>query len=158
LFILFFSVVFAGKDIRDGTEELPYPTSFVDDYNATKAEAEQIVVKANGKDNGTENGLMTVAIRIHTVYGPGDELFWPNVIEKAREGKLKWKLGRKDVYSSFTFIDNACTAHLLAADHLTDKNSKACGNIYHINDGEKQNFWEVLFDVSQYGSSFFLFS
>jgi len=43
------SVVNAGDDIKNGDEEsLTYPRRFLDHYSATKAMAEQLVIKANG--------------------------------------------------------------------------------------------------------------
>ncbi len=53
-------------------------------YGATKVEAEKAVLEANGKDNGTKDKLMTVAIRPHSIYGPGDRLFFPPVVKSAK--------------------------------------------------------------------------
>jgi nucleoside-diphosphate-sugar epimerase len=55
-----------------------------DVYGATKVEAEKAVKEANGKDNGTKDKLMTVAIRPHSIYGPGDRLFFPPVVKSAK--------------------------------------------------------------------------
>ncbi len=53
-------------------------------YGATKVEAEKAVLEANSKDNGTKDKLMTVAVRPHTIYGPGDRLFFPQVVKSAK--------------------------------------------------------------------------
>lgn len=57
-------------------------------YGATKVEAEKAVIAANGKDNGTKDKLMTVAIRPHSIYGPGDRLFFPPVVKSAKVRRL----------------------------------------------------------------------
>lgn len=47
------SVILDGYDVKMGDESLPYPESFLDSYSATKAEAEKLVIEANGSLNGT---------------------------------------------------------------------------------------------------------
>jgi nucleoside-diphosphate-sugar epimerase len=65
------SVVHTGGDIRGGDESLPYATHFDSAYPETKAEAERLVLAANGPD------LATVALRPHLVWGPGDTQLVP---------------------------------------------------------------------------------
>jgi sterol-4alpha-carboxylate 3-dehydrogenase (decarboxylating) len=57
-------VVFHGGDIWGVDETFPYPTKPVNAYNGSKAEAEQVVIAANGK-----GGLLTVSLRPATIYG-----------------------------------------------------------------------------------------
>jgi hypothetical protein len=61
------SVVNDGSDIQNGDENLPYPKSHLDYYSATKAEAERIVIAANGLPNGTH--LPPFPTRTHAVSG-----------------------------------------------------------------------------------------
>jgi nucleoside-diphosphate-sugar epimerase len=105
------SVVFNGVDLLDGDESLPYPKSFLDFYTYTKAEAEKLVLAANGED-----GLATVAIRPHSIFGPGDQHFWPKVIANAEAGKLRFYMGDGENLSDFTFVDNCVLGHTLAAE------------------------------------------
>eukprot|EP01121_Diplochlamys_sp_Union-15-3_P007386 TRINITY_DN1874_c0_g1_i1.p1 TRINITY_DN1874_c0_g1~~TRINITY_DN1874_c0_g1_i1.p1 ORF type:complete len:481 (-),score=99.04 TRINITY_DN1874_c0_g1_i1:43-1446(-) len=145
------SVVYEGKDIVDGTEDIAYAKNCLDPYSATKIEAEKLVLAANGKPNGTKDGLMTVALRPHTIYGPGDKLYWPTVISKAREGKFKFCLGSGNNLTSTTYVDNCCHGHILAAEKLVSKESKPCGKAYNINDGESSKFWELLYEIGEVG-------
>jgi nucleoside-diphosphate-sugar epimerase len=55
-----------------------------DPYGHTKALAEDFVLKSNGKANGTKAGLLTVSVRPHSIYGPGDIHSWPQMIKTAR--------------------------------------------------------------------------
>jgi sterol-4alpha-carboxylate 3-dehydrogenase (decarboxylating) len=57
-------VVFEGRDIADADEQTPYPRTALDVYTETKAEAEQLVIAANGK-----HGLLTVSLRPASIYG-----------------------------------------------------------------------------------------
>jgi len=55
-----------------------------DFYSATKAEGEALVLKASG-----ENGLLTCCIRPSSIFGPGDRLLVPSLVDAARAGKSK---------------------------------------------------------------------
>lgn len=55
-----------------------------DHYSATKAEGETLVIKANGT-----NGLLTCCIRPSSIFGPGDRLLVPTLVDTARKGKSK---------------------------------------------------------------------
>lgn len=55
-----------------------------DHYSATKAEGEALVIKANGV-----NGLRTCCIRPSSIFGPGDKLLVPSLVDAARAGKSK---------------------------------------------------------------------
>lgn len=57
-------VVFNGSDLINVDETAPVPRGTMDAYNETKAEAERLILEANGK-----NGLMTVAIRPSGIFG-----------------------------------------------------------------------------------------
>ncbi|RVW52258.1 3beta-hydroxysteroid-dehydrogenase/decarboxylase isoform 2 [Vitis vinifera] len=79
------SVVFDGVHrIFNGEESLPYPDKHNDSYSATKAEGEASVIKSNGT-----NGLLTCCIRPSSIFGPGDKLLVPSLVNAARAGKSK---------------------------------------------------------------------
>ena len=58
------SVVFAGTDQANVDESAPYPARPFDDYNESKAIAEQLVLNANG-----EQGLSTTSLRVAGLFG-----------------------------------------------------------------------------------------
>ena len=57
---------------------------FNDSYSETKADAEKLVMRANGRD-----GLLTCCIRPSSLFGPGDKLLVPSLVAAARAGKSK---------------------------------------------------------------------
>jgi nucleoside-diphosphate-sugar epimerase len=138
------SVVFRGRDMNNIDESEPYaePTLFFRDaYTLTKAEAERIVLAASGK-----NGLTTIALRPHQIYGPGDRHFIPAVAENARMNVIR--LGRAGRKVTMTYVDNIAHAHVVGALALADPSrvEKVSGQPFNINDGEAVDFLEdVIF-------------
>ena len=130
------SVVAAGHDIVGGDESLPYARRFLAHYPRTKALAERAVLNANGPD------LATVSLRPHMVWGPGDNHLIPRMIERGRLGQLR-QIGNGTNKTDVTYIDNAATAHLLAADRLTP-GSPVAGRAYFISQGEPVLVWPFI--------------
>ena len=127
------SVVFGDEALCGVDESQPYPTRYLAHYPASKAEAERLVLQADGDD------LHTVALRPPLMWGPGDPHLIPRIVERARRGKLV-QIGKGDTLVDFTYIDNAATAHLLACDAL--KPGAACaGRPYFISQGEPVLLW-----------------
>ena len=56
--------VYNGNDLIDCDERMPVPPDQTDEYNNSKAQAEAMVLAANGQD-----GLHTVAIRPAGIFG-----------------------------------------------------------------------------------------
>lgn len=130
------SVVSSGHDIEGGDESLPYPKAYLADYPRTKAEAEQIVLAANGPD------LATVSLRPHLIWGPGDNHLIPRILARARSGKLR-QIGNGKNKVDGTYIDNAAAAHLLAADRLAP-GSAIAGKAYFISQDEPSPVWPFI--------------
>ena len=118
------SVVFRGTDIKNGDEDgLRYPSTYLDYYSSTKALAEQIVIKANGrtiKQSRTNSAsvLSTCALRPHAIFGPRDTHFISKLIERARVGQITHRIGDGLNLADFTYIDNVVHAHILAMEKL----------------------------------------
>ena len=130
------SVVHGGGDIEGGDEDLPYPSRFEAAYPETKARAEALVLAATG------DGLATVALRPHLVWGPGDRQLLPRLLARARSGKLH-QVGRGENLVDATYIDNAAEAHLNACDRL--KPEAACaGRAYFIANDEPRPARELI--------------
>jgi len=109
------SVVFDGGDLIGVDERLPYTEKPIDNYVATKIDAEKIVLAANGRGK-----LRTVAIRPATIFGPGDRQALPPIIKIIREGRTRWQLGDGTNLFDFTYVGNVVKAHVLAADKLSE--------------------------------------
>lgn len=116
------SVVFSGKLIGGADESAPYPDAYLTHYARTKAIAEREVLAANGLD-----GMLTVALRPHLIWGKGDPHLLPRVLERARAGKLK-QVGDGRNRVDITHVNDAAQAHVDALDHL----DAAAGKAYFI--------------------------
>ncbi len=130
------SVVFDGKDMEGVDESAPYPAHFVANYAQSKALAEQKVrAAADGK-------LATVALRPHLIWGPGDNHLLPRFASRAAAGQL-FRIGNQRKLVDTLYIDNAVSAHLLAADRLAP-GSPIDGRAYFISQGEPVEVWTMV--------------
>jgi nucleoside-diphosphate-sugar epimerase len=130
------SVVFAGRDMEGVDESLPYPSHYHAHYPATKAQAERLVLQANGPT------LATVALRPHLIWGPGDNHLVPRILARGRAGKLR-RIGSANKLIDSTYIDNAAEAHVLAGDRLSPSAAVA-GRAYFISNGEPVPVWDLI--------------
>jgi nucleoside-diphosphate-sugar epimerase len=128
------SVVFNGTDMEGIDESAPYPARFHAHYPETKALAEQMVVKSAG------DGLASIILRPHLIWGPRDKHFVPRIIERA---KRLVKVGDGRNLVDTIYIDNAAEAHLMAADRL-ESNPELSGKIYFISQDEPMPAWDII--------------
>jgi nucleoside-diphosphate-sugar epimerase len=132
------SAIFGRDDIKGANEAgCPYPKEYLCEYARTKAIAERKVLAANGKD-----GLLTVALRPHIIWGPRDNHLIPRIIDRAKKRKLK-KVGDMANLVDIVYVENAADAHLNAADVLSE-GSPAAGRAYFISQGEPVNLWDWI--------------
>jgi 2-alkyl-3-oxoalkanoate reductase len=132
------SVVYSGADIEGGDETLPYVATYDAHYPATKSLAERAVLAANDP-----HGTVTIALRPHLIWGPGDRQLLPRIIASAKAGKLVRLKGppkRIDV----TYIDDAVEAHVLAAEKLGSDPACVAGNAYFISGPEPVELWWMI--------------
>lgn len=130
------SVVFNGRDMEGVDESVPYPEHYKAHYPATKAEAERMVLAANGPQPAT------VALRPHLIWGPGDPHIIPGILARARAGRLV-RIGREDKLVDFTYVDNAAAAHLAAAERL-HPDSPIAGRPFFVSDDAPVALWDFV--------------
>jgi nucleoside-diphosphate-sugar epimerase len=128
------SVIFNGSNLEGVDESFPYPAKYKAYYPATKAMAEKRVVQA------ANQGLNTIILRPHEIWGPGDPHFVPRLLARAK--KLKQIGDGKNLIDTI-YIDNAAQAHILAADKLMD-NPRLSGKIYFISQDEPVPAWDMI--------------
>mmetsp|Transcript_40150 Transcript_40150/g.96978 ORF Transcript_40150/g.96978 Transcript_40150/m.96978 type:complete len:398 (-) Transcript_40150:216-1409(-) len=134
------STRFTGGDVSGLTEDdMPIPDKFLAEYAETKAKGEIAVCKACVDD---DEGLRTVAVAPHQVYGPYDSLFLPKLLETSGSGKLRI-FGKGENKISVCHNDNYCHGLICGADALY-KNSPALAKYYVVTDDEPQYFWKIL--------------
>jgi nucleoside-diphosphate-sugar epimerase len=128
------SVIFDGHDLEGVDESAPYPARHTAAYAATKALAEQAVIRA------ADDRLLTIVLRPHQIWGPEDPHFVPRII--ARAHRLR-RIGDGRNRIDTTYIDNAAEAHLLTADALK-ANPDLSGRVYFISQGEPVPAWDMI--------------
>lgn len=126
------SVTFDGRDHFNAGTDLPYATKTKSHYQSTKIDAERRVL-------GVSADLLTVALRPHLIWGPGDPFIFPGVIKRQMEGKFA-RVGPGDNKVDITYVDNAAHAHLLALDRVSELHGRA----FFISDGEPIELWPFL--------------
>ncbi|XP_065139759.1 short-chain dehydrogenase/reductase family 42E member 1 [Paramisgurnus dabryanus] len=143
-----YNVVFGGQVIRDGDESLPYLPLHLhpDNYSRTKSVAEMLVLKANGSPLKDATGVLrTCALRPAGIYGPGEQRHLPRIVSYIEKGIFRFVYGDPDSLVEFVHVDNLVSAHLLAAEALTEKRQhRAAGQPYFISDGRPVNNFEFF--------------
>jgi nucleoside-diphosphate-sugar epimerase len=128
------SVVFNGQDMEGVDESVPYPKHYRSHYPQTKALAEQAVVSA------AKDGLKTIILRPHLIWGPRDNHLVPRIIKRAH--RLR-QIGDGNNLVDTVYIDNAASAHILAAESLKT-NPELSGRIYFISQGDPIPLWDMV--------------
>lgn len=148
------SVIHNGfSDIIEATEDLPrvfYPEQ-PEYYSHTKALAEEIVVAAN-----RTNGLLTVILRGTTLFGEGDTMTIPRMVDNAKTGRNKVRVGDGKNLFDFTYLGNCAYAHVLAAKALVEidpaappppADKRVDGEVFVVTNDEHISFWEFVYAV-----------
>jgi nucleoside-diphosphate-sugar epimerase len=141
------SVVFSGTDQCGVDESVPYDFGWMNAncayYSYTKACAEQAVLSANC------DALRTCSLRPHLIWGPEDKHLIPRLLARARSGRLR-RVGDGTNLVDITYVENAATAHLQAADALEARSAQApspSGRAYFISQGEPVNCWKWIDEI-----------
>jgi nucleoside-diphosphate-sugar epimerase len=129
------SVVHSGGDIEGADESLPIADHFTAPYPATKALAEKMVIASN------KDGLQTVALRPHLIWGPGDPHILPRLAAKVRRGRLALPGPHKLIDT--IYIENAAQAHVMALEELTGT-AKCAGKAYFVTNNEPLPQGEII--------------
>ena len=134
------AVTFGKTDLEGVDESIGYSDRFEAFYGESKAAAEQSALAAASDD------LLTVALRPHLVWGPGDTSILPRLVQRARRGQLR-RIEGPAKRTGHTYIDDAVQAHLLAAGRLLsggEAASRISGRPYFITAGEPVEIWTFL--------------
>ena len=121
-----------------GDETRPRAARTRDLYTETKILGEEIALAANG-----HGGLLTCAVRPGGIYGPGETLVFPRLVEQLASGRYVAKLGDGSALTDNVFIENLVDAQVEAARHLLP-GSPLCGQAYFVTDGAPQNQFEFF--------------
>ncbi len=131
------SVVFGKEDLKGVDESTPYPDHFLTFYAETKAEAEKLIMKANGQGE-----LVTTSLRPHLIYGEEDPNLLPRLTLAAKKKRLKM-IGQGTNLVDVIYVDNAADSHIKAYEVLSH-GSKNEGKAYFIAQERPVNCWEFI--------------
>jgi nucleoside-diphosphate-sugar epimerase len=128
------AALMAGEPLVNVDETAPRRPDSKALYSATKARAEEAVLRAN------REGFETVSLRPRFVWGAGDTTLLPEIAAMVRAGRFMWLDGGAH-RTSTTHVDNAVEGLLLAAERGRP------GEIYFVTDGEPVVFREFLSEL-----------
>ncbi|KAF7069896.1 hypothetical protein CFC21_075470 [Triticum aestivum] len=134
-------VVFDGVHGLFGVDEsTPYPDKFPDAYTETKAEAEKMVIKSNGR-----NELLTCCIRPGSIFGPGDTIV-PILVSY---GGMMIIVGDGKNCDDFVYVENVAHGHVCAEKTLStiDGAKRSGGKAYFITNMEPVNMWDFVYMI-----------
>lgn len=141
----------AKTDLKNADESFPV---ILDDqqpeyYVYTKAVAETYVLSQNERTQGTSAQFLTCAIRPSGIFGFGDLVVLPGILDAYYRGQTKVQIGDNRNLFDFTENTNVAHAHYLAAaalvksqKSLPEKNEKVDGEAFFITNDEPQCFWD----------------
>jgi nucleoside-diphosphate-sugar epimerase len=125
------SVVFDGRDLRDATEDAPYPRRFLCTYSRTKKLAEDLIL------DPTHRPPEAIILRPKAIFGPGDTSLLPRLLNAARQGRLP-QIGDGRNLVDLTYVDNVVDALVLAL------NAPVVYGTYTITNGEHIPLWDLI--------------
>jgi nucleoside-diphosphate-sugar epimerase len=131
------SVAFDGRpQHRVTAQQAPIPLRHLSAYAATKARAEHLALTAH------RPGFAVTALRPRLMYGPGEPHMLPLLIARHAAGRLR-QVGDGTNLASLTFLDNAVSAHLAAADALRAIGAAhpGGGQAFFVADAEPVALW-----------------
>ncbi|MBN2641594.1 MAG: NAD-dependent epimerase/dehydratase family protein [Victivallales bacterium] len=121
------------EDVENADEYLEYPKKYLAFYPETKARAEREVLSYDWSD------LSAVILRPHLIWGPRDPHLLPQIIARAKAGKLKI-IGHGDNFVDLTYVVNAAEAHIKGAE-FARKSGRNFRKAYFISDDSPVNLW-----------------
>ena len=101
-----YNVAYGGRAIINGDESLPYfpIDQHTDQYSPTKALAEQLILKANGRRLKNSGYLKTSCIRPAAIYGIDEKRHLPRIVKHMDTGLFQFRIGKAMV--DWVDIDN----------------------------------------------------
>ena len=130
--------VYAARHHHGTDESEPLPAQHVDGYTQSKVESEQLALAYQ-----REQGVPVVVLRPGFIYGPRDRTVLPQLIDKLRQGQVRWLGGGRAAMNTI-YVGNLVDAIFLALNK-----PDVVGKVYNLTDGEvvsKRRFIETLAD------------
>ena len=130
------SIYFYYRPRLDIREDDPLPNRPMNEYAHSKRLAEQEV------DRAFKQGLQAVTIRPSAVFGPGDRIILPRIIDRLQRGVLPI-IGDGSCVADLTYVENVVDALILCAGAP----DPVVGRKYNITNGEPVHIWRLIEQV-----------
>ena len=114
-------------------ETEPLPPTPINDYARTKRLAEEAV------DQAFAEGLPVITLRPRAIFGPGDRIILPRLIDRLQRGRLPL-IGDGQNLVDLSYVENVVDALLLCAEAPRP----ALGQKYNITNGEPVYLWTMV--------------
>ncbi|XP_074137463.1 3 beta-hydroxysteroid dehydrogenase type 7 [Sminthopsis crassicaudata] len=125
-----------------GNEDTPYEVVHTEPYPRSKAQAERLVLEANGRKVRGGLPLVTCALRPTGIYGEGHQLML-NFYQKAQStGGWLLRAISPSVEHGRVYAGNVAWMHLLAARELGSRASTMGGQVYFCYDDSPYKSYE----------------
>jgi nucleoside-diphosphate-sugar epimerase len=128
------AALMAGQPLVNVDENTPLRPDSKAPYPWSKAKAEQAVRDAN------RDGLETVVVRPRFVWGRGDTVLLPRIVEMTKAGKFAW-IGGGNQLTATSHIENTVEGLVLGAERGEP------GGVYFVTDGEPVVFREFVSEL-----------
>ena len=102
----------------------------------------KINIATTPRDSTREDALMTVALRPHLIWGPGDRHLVTRLLERSLFRRLVRVGDGKNMIATI-YVDNCADAHKLALDALVP-GSSVPGSVYYIAQEKPTNCWRWI--------------
>lgn len=133
IFISTPSIYFNARHRLNVSESDPLPTKMVNEYAATKWEAEQEVLSQHSPF------FSTIALRPRAIIGAEDTVIFPRLLKAYESGRLKI------IGNGQNIVDLTTALNVIEAVNCAFKAPvEAWGQAYNITNGEPVNLWEEI--------------
>ncbi|XP_053475009.1 3 beta-hydroxysteroid dehydrogenase type 7 [Ictalurus furcatus] len=131
-----------GDNFIRGDEDTPYNVCHDMPYPRSKAEAEKLVLKANGTKVAGGASLYTCALRPTGIYGENHQLMKDFYMMGVRTGGWLIKGAPQDTEHGRVYAGNVAWMHVLAARALREHPERLGGEVYFCYDDSPYKSYE----------------
>ncbi|GAB5371477.1 hypothetical protein AAMO2058_001583100 [Amorphochlora amoebiformis] len=132
-----YNVVFGGhpsNEIENGDESAPYlhPDMHCDYYSKTKAEAEKLILKANGVKTREGHPLRTCSIRPAAIYGEGERRHFARIVKIIKQGLYVVTIGQASAKQPLVLALNRPYPSISLPYSLAMRGGQICEILYYF--------------------------
>ncbi|KAG9342906.1 hypothetical protein JZ751_015122 [Albula glossodonta] len=131
-----------GDPFIRGDEDTPYNISHEMPYPKSKAEAEKLVLEANGKKVSGGGSLVTCALRPTGIYGEHHQLMRDFYESGVQTGGWLIRGVPQSTEHGRVYAGNVAWMHVLAARTLREQPQKLAGEVYYCYDDSPYKSYE----------------